>query len=114
MFESEPTGQRTIDPNTVILLFPGVWHRYRPDPATGWVERWISLNGEMAHRLADQRLVSPGRAVHALPDPLQLMHQFDRLLDRIHGKPTQNSIALSLRSMDLLAEVIEQLMQGQA
>ncbi len=108
VFESEPTGRRAVDPNTVILLFPGVWHRYRPDPATGWTERWISLNGEMAHRLSDQRLASPSRAVHTLPDPSQLMHQFDLLLDRIHGRPTQNSIVLSLRAMDLLAEVIEQ------
>jgi AraC-like DNA-binding protein len=108
VFESEPTGPRAVDPDTLILLFPGVWHRYRPEPAAGWTERWISLNGAIAHRLVEQRLVSPDKAVHTLPDVAQIMQPFDRLLDRIRGKPTQNSIVLSLRAMDLLAEVIEQ------
>jgi AraC-like DNA-binding protein len=108
VFESEPTGSRAVEPDTLILLFPGVWHRYRPEPATGWTERWISLNGEIAHRLVDQRLVSPDRAVHVLSNAAQVAHSFDRLLDRIHGRPTQNSIVLSLRAMDLIAEVIEQ------
>jgi AraC-like DNA-binding protein len=108
MFESEPTGTRAIEPDTLILLFPGIWHRYRPEPATGWTERWISLNGEIAHRLADQRLVAPGKAVHTLANAAQIVQAFDRLLERIHGKPTQNSIVLSLRAMDLIAEVIEQ------
>ncbi len=108
VFESEPTGLRSIDPDTLILLFPGIWHRYRPEPVTGWTERWISLNGEIAHRLVEQRLVSPGRAVHGLPHASQIVQSFDPLLDRIHSKPTQNSIVLSLRAMDLIAAVIEQ------
>jgi AraC-like DNA-binding protein len=108
VFESEPTGPRVVDPDTLVLLFPGIWHRYRPEPATGWTERWLSLNGEIAHRLAEQRLVSPDKAVHTLANVAQIMHSFDGLLDRIHGQPTQNSIVLSLRAMDLLAEVIEQ------
>jgi hypothetical protein len=24
-----------------FLLLPGQWHRYRPDPATGWEEDWF-------------------------------------------------------------------------
>jgi AraC-like DNA-binding protein len=27
------------------LLPPGAWHRYRPDPKTGWTENWIELRG---------------------------------------------------------------------
>ncbi len=108
VFESGPTGPRSIVPDTLILLFPGIWHRYRPEPVTGWTERWISLNGTIAHRLVEQRLVGPGQAICALPHAPQIVASFDRLLDRVHSRPTQNSIVLSLRAMDLLAEVIEQ------
>jgi len=108
VFESEPTGRKTIEPDTLLLLFPGVWHRYRPDPATGWQERWISLNGRSIHRLMDQQLVRPAGAVCRPSDVSQIAQRFDHLLDRIHSKPAENSIQLSLRAMDLIAEVIEQ------
>jgi transcriptional regulator GlxA family with amidase domain len=38
----------------------------------------------------------------------EITQRFDQLLDRIHAKPLANSILLSLRAMDLIAEVIEQ------
>ena len=28
---------------SVIILHPGEWHRYRPDPRTGWSEAYIVL-----------------------------------------------------------------------
>lgn len=112
VFESEPTGRKSIEPDTLILLFPGVWHRYRPDPATGWRERYLSLNGEIAHRLMDQQLVRPAEAICRPSDVSQITQRFDHLLDRIHTKPAENSILLSLRVMDLIAEVIEQTRKG--
>jgi len=111
-FESEPTGRVPIRPDTVVLLFPGIWHRYQPDPTTGWRERWISLNGEIAHRLMDQQLVRPGGAVYQPLGMSEMTERFDQLLDRIHAKPTENSILLSLRAMDLIAEAIEQARAG--
>lgn len=108
IFESGPTGRKAIEPDTLLLLFPGVWHRYRPDPQTGWLERWISLNGRLVHHLMDQRLVRPAGAVCRPSDLSQITQRFDRLLDRIHSGPAENSIQLSLRTMDLMAEVIEQ------
>ena len=32
----------------MILLFPGQWHRYSPDRATGWDEYWIAFGGRRA------------------------------------------------------------------
>jgi AraC-like DNA-binding protein len=108
VFESQRTGRTPIEPNTLILLFPGIWHRYRPDPATGWRERWVSLNGELLHRLADRRVIGSAGAVCPLSNVSQIVMRFDYLLDRIHRRPTDNSIVLSLRVMDLIAEVIDQ------
>ena len=88
--------------------FPGVWHRYRPDPKTGWTERWVSLNGQTVHQLMDLQLISPAEPVCGCSDLEELRRCFDRLLDRIHAHPTENSILLSLRAMDFIAEVIEQ------
>ncbi|MEJ0001222.1 MAG: AraC family ligand binding domain-containing protein [Verrucomicrobiota bacterium] len=61
VFESKEMGRRTLQAGQVILLFPGIWHRYRPDPGTGWTEKWIQFNGEFAHRLLDHGILSTTR-----------------------------------------------------
>lgn len=44
---------------SLFILFPGEWHTYRPDPATGWKEYWIGLEGSMADEWVRQGFFSP-------------------------------------------------------
>ncbi len=39
------TGNKAVATGDVLVLHPGVWHRYRPDPATGWTEDWVEFRG---------------------------------------------------------------------
>jgi AraC-like DNA-binding protein len=108
IFESKLTGEIKVKSGSVFLLFPGIWHRYRWDPNTGWTARWISFNGEISHRLMNLHILSPEKFIWTVRDPQQLIRSFDRILENIHAHPSQNSILLSLRTMSLLAEAIEQ------
>jgi AraC-like DNA-binding protein len=110
VFESRASQKLPVKENTVIFLFPGVWHRYRPDPSTGWEERWITFNGEDIDQLMRQGLIQQERAVRPVNDVAKLVDTFDGLLNRIHTHPAENSILLSLRAMNLIAEAIEQTM----
>jgi AraC-like DNA-binding protein len=72
VFESPRGRTRTVDPGGVMLLLPGVWHRYRPDPAVGWDEHWIELRGRMVDGWlhagllrSDGPLLAPAAAVLA-------------------------------------------------
>ena len=38
-------GTHAIEAGTMFLLFPGEWHSYHPDAATGWDEYWIGFKG---------------------------------------------------------------------
>ena len=49
-FETK-NSQRTLHGGDLILLRPGQWHRYRPDPETGWHEYWICFNGHIADHI---------------------------------------------------------------
>ena len=44
---TKPSGVHTIQEGCMFLLFPGEWHTYKPDEATGWNEYWIGFNGKM-------------------------------------------------------------------
>ncbi len=50
--ETEHGGSVRIESGDVFMLHPGEWHRYRPDPATGWTERWCGFTGTYAKQIA--------------------------------------------------------------
>jgi AraC-like DNA-binding protein len=58
-FESAQTPPQAIEAGTVFLLFPGVWHRYMPEPATGWQEHWVGIDGDIPRRWVRNGFFSP-------------------------------------------------------
>jgi len=60
--ESVP-GSQSVEAGTVLLLFPGIWHRYRPSAETGWVEHWIECQGRVFDDAARSGLIESKRSV---------------------------------------------------
>jgi len=106
IFESSGTPQRTITAGHVILLFPGVWHRYRPDPATGWEKYWLSANGEDLYRLVKRRILSPVNCVLATGLREELRRPYLQILRRVKARPGENPHVLAAYVMELLAETL--------
>lgn len=48
VLETAHGGTMRVEAGDAFFLFPGEWHRYRPDPETGWTERWCGFTGEYA------------------------------------------------------------------
>lgn len=49
-FESRSCRRQRIGAGTAMLLFPGEWHTYAPDPESGWFEYWAGFRGDMIDR----------------------------------------------------------------
>ena len=60
IFQSTQSGLISINAGDVLLLFPGEWNRYRPDPEVGWTEYWMRFNGDYAKKLMSE-LFMPSR-----------------------------------------------------
>jgi AraC-like DNA-binding protein len=58
-FESRQSRRQPIEAGQVLFLFPGVWHRYRPDVATGWDEHWVGFDGVVVRRWVKNQFFSP-------------------------------------------------------
>jgi AraC-like DNA-binding protein len=44
----EIRGKRcAVRAGQAFILLPGVWHRYRPDAASGWEESWMEVKGPL-------------------------------------------------------------------
>jgi AraC-like DNA-binding protein len=59
IFESELTGIRKINTGDVFILFPNIWHRFKPDEATGWDEHWVEFDGELIRHYHNKEFLSP-------------------------------------------------------
>lgn len=44
-------GKYRVSPGTIMVIFPGEWHRYRPLKGTGWKEHYIGFQGQLVPNL---------------------------------------------------------------
>ena len=63
VFESAATGAVEMTAGSAFLVMPGVWHRYAPDPETGWAESFLELRGPALDRLRDAGILRPEAAL---------------------------------------------------
>lgn len=78
-FESAQVNTCRVQAGTALLLFPGEWHHYRPETATGWRESWVGFKGADATRVMHQ-FFRPQQAVLATSRPREFLDLFSRLL----------------------------------
>ena len=45
-FTSDSCATTKVSAGTIIMLFPGERHTYRPDANTGWTEYWVGFKGD--------------------------------------------------------------------
>jgi AraC-like DNA-binding protein len=102
--ETRRSGWR-ISPGTAFLLFPGVWHRYRPDPRIGWREHWVGCGGPIVRALVRNGFFSPDRPVLRVRDEDLLLGAFSSVIEAVRsGRPALQQVAAgaSLYIMSLL------------
>ena len=81
------TQKVPVKPGTVILIYPGAWHRYRPKPSSGWNEIYIGIEGDVTDRLMAHPMLRKSQVVACgLQEPL--LECYNRILDLVRdGKP---------------------------
>lgn len=102
-FESEPSGTRKVSAGNMLLLFPGVWHRYRPSRRTGWVEYWVSYSGDYARRLVERDFIRPADPVLNTGLDDTILHPYLAVLDRVRREPPGYQQLIAANTMEILA-----------
>jgi AraC-like DNA-binding protein len=105
-FESEATaGTQIVEPGTILLLFPGVWHRYRPTPATGWVEHWIECIGPAFDEAVRSGLIEPEHGLLKTGNTSDLSDCFERCHGLARRDALSNQDLLSTLGLHMLAHL---------
>lgn len=78
-FESQKQAKTTVRAGEAILLFPGEWHRYYPNPETGWSEYWVGFRGREADRIM-RSFFSADTPICTVGQSDALIQHFDQIL----------------------------------
>jgi AraC-like DNA-binding protein len=106
-FSSENVGTQSVSEGSALILFPDVWHTYRPDPVIGWEDYWVGFNGSYVYELCRRNVLTPEKPLFQPKRSDDLRNAFDRLLNAIRAEPTKNSMQYSAITLEILALTTE-------
>jgi len=104
-FESSSCKKQLIKGGTVILLFPGEWHRYKPDENTGWDEYWIGVSGAIIDNLIQQNFFTPGSPIIPLGFNEHFFNVFNDVLEKTKQEKTGFQAIMSGSVLHLLGHL---------
>lgn len=85
VFETSATGIQNINAGTVFFLYPGVWHRYKPNIDSGWEEYWIGFNGNYPGFLMNKKFFDREQPFINTNLQESLLTLFHQLIEKIQS-----------------------------
>jgi len=79
-FESKATGRISIEAGTAFAILPGIWHRYRPSSASGWIESWVEVQGPTIEALLRGNVIDDRHSIRRVVPAAGL----EEALDGVH------------------------------
>ena len=105
-FESRLTGHVNVSVGDALLLFPRVWHRYRPDKSVGWRHYWITFEGSDADRLATNHFIDPSKAVLKIGLQEWIQNTMTRILDSLRMEPAGFQQMIAADTLAIMATAL--------
>ena len=96
-----------IGAGTVIILHPGEWHRYRPDPDTGWSEAYIGIGGEFLKNVVAEPFFTPSQTIIETVPNGRFHHDLLELVEEIQADSVTRPYTLALKTMMLMMTLKE-------
>ncbi len=107
-FESKSAGRRRVEKGGTFILFPGEWHRYRPDRTTGWSESWVEFEGAVPEHLKERGLLAPSNAVFSGGEPVRINEVLAGIHSLAKARPSGFAAHLATSALQLLALLVQQ------
>ncbi|MGK0240794.1 MAG: AraC-like DNA-binding protein [Candidatus Pelagisphaera sp.] len=86
LIETAETSARELKAPFIFLLFPEVWHRYRPSPETGWQEHWIGFDGPIPQNLLETGIINPKQPFFEVGHHDSILALFQLVLDEVKNE----------------------------
>jgi len=106
VFESELSGSQIVNTGDAFILFPGLWHRFKPDEASGWKEYWVEFNGDLIKHYQLKKYLNPEQPLITVGIIGQLAENYLKIMELVkEEKPGFQYIASGML-IQLLGQLI--------
>ena len=92
IFESAHQAALSIHAGDCLILFPGEWHRYKPEKSLGWEEYWLTFQGSLVDIWKRARLIRPQGPLISSGNQHLLPPLFEDLLRLTEPKSRRRSL----------------------
>jgi AraC-like DNA-binding protein len=80
IFESTHQVSLKVRAGDCLMLFPGEWHRYKPDMSVGWEEYWVTFQGGLVQSWRKHKFIRPEAPLVSSGNEDLLLPIFEELL----------------------------------
>ena len=112
-FTSQFTDSTVLQPGNVVMLFPGVWHSYCPEPDSEWSDYYMGFSGNYVFELCQNNVFSPEKPIFKISDGAEITREFQTLINRIDQSRQNNSPRIAAAAVNILA-LIQDCVQNQS
>ncbi|MBQ0031590.1 MAG: AraC family transcriptional regulator [bacterium] len=92
---------------SLIVLPPGCWHRYRPDPKIGWTTYWIGFGGELADRLISNAGFAKDGEIKSFRNDFPILQLFAATVSDLMSNTMKTPFSAAASIPMLVAALIE-------
>ena len=96
-----------LQSGSVVILHPGEWHRYRPNPDTGWSEAYIGIGGEFLDRAIAPPFFPDSPTIFQVEPNGDFERQLLGLIAEIRSSNAERPYSLAAQTLALLSTLIE-------
>ena len=88
VFESANCAQQAIKEGTILFLFPGEWHRFKPNEQMGWDEFWVGFKGTVIENITQQLFITKENAVLEIGLHEEIIQLFTAVIEKTKEEKT--------------------------
>ena len=97
---------RVVVPGSILVVFPGIRHFYRPEYEVGWTEYWVGFRGPYADTLRGNGFLSPEKPLYEVGLQNRLLSIYTQIFDLVGTQRLLYQVRASSLVLTLIAEVL--------
>ena len=105
IFESSGFSKKKVSEGSVIILFPGEWHRFKPKASTGWDEYWVGFRGDVIDNLIKKQFFHPEEPVLNVGLKEEILILFTDIIEHTKSEKTGYQPLISGAVLYLLGSI---------